>query len=251
MQRSTTNNRIWYLDAWRGVAVIAMVLFHGLYLAQYLGYIEIDLFTDNWTIAARVVQWSFLLLVGISLHISFTRAIQKGSTVKEWRESRYKRAIVIAVCAALVSLVTWLFEPTWMVRFGILHLIALAVVVYAWLIPHMKEVLFAILVWLAAPFLQLIELSPQWHFLHIIGFPTEQVLFSFDFFPIIPWIAIPGIGVALGNALRYAHYLPELQTKEVAVLQPLLWCGKYALHIYMLHIPVIFGLFLVLQFLFR
>lgn len=248
MQRSSTNNRIWYLDAWRGLAVIAMVLFHSLYLAQYLGYVEIDLFTSGWIIAARIVQWSFLLLVGISLHISFTRAIQKGSTVKEWRISRYKRAAVIAVCAALVSLVTWIFEPTWMVRFGILHLITIAVLVYSFTLPYQKYVFVLLGVLVLIPIIQSIELSTEWAWLHVIGFPTTEAIFSFDFFPIIPWLAVPGIGIGIASIAERYRFFPRLQTIQINVITPLSWCGKYALHIYMLHIPVLYGVLVVLDF---
>lgn len=213
--------RILELDLLRGLAVLGMIIFHFLFVLDFFDIHHFDLSTNTWLVLARIVQFTFLILVGIG--ITFSR-------------NNLKRGASVLIAALIVTLATYLAEPELYVRFGILHLIALSILLLA---PFKKlkylNLFLAAIILLINYFISQIATSSLP--LIIIGFHPLQFA-SLDYFPLIPWIALPLIGIYLGNTI-YAKRLPLIDNRYISPLKPLLFLGRHALPIYLLHVPAI------------
>lgn len=67
------SERLWELDALRGLAVVLMVVFHLTWDLQFLGLVAVDVFSRPWQIFARGIGSLFIFLLGVSLVLSSAR----------------------------------------------------------------------------------------------------------------------------------------------------------------------------------
>ena len=111
--------RLAVIDLIRGIAVIAMVVYHFSWDLLDYSLIDVDVVNDPlWRAFAHVIAGTFLALVGFNLVLANRNGI---------RAVPYLRRLgIIAGAAALVSLGTYWFMPGAFVFFGILHMIAAA-----------------------------------------------------------------------------------------------------------------------------
>jgi len=234
------------IDVWRSLAVIAMIVFHIYYLDDYFSTGKIHMYSGFWLYLARFVQWSFLLLVGISLQLSFQKNKLQGKSKVQFIKKNYFRAFIVLLGGGLVTLTTWYFFPQQYIYFGILHFIAFSIFFLS-LIANYPWICLAlsILVYLESTAISQIVLTAKWT--SVFGFYVPNIQ-SLDLFVIFPWLSIPAIGVFVGS-LFYKDFqrrfkLPKFieQSKTLAVLS---LPGKRSLIMYLLHIPIIsVGLFL-------
>lgn len=107
------------LDLARGLAVVAMIVFHATWDASHFGYVAANL---PWTPAMRffghAIAFAFLFVAGVSLVLAHADGIDPRKALR--------RLTRVAAAAALVTLGTWLVFPGAYVFFGILHCIAAA-----------------------------------------------------------------------------------------------------------------------------
>lgn len=218
--------RLIEIDALRGLAVASMIVFHALFDAQLLGLIpDQHLFSGSWLVFGRVVQFIFLGLVGVSIYLS-SRGL----------EAQLKRGAWIFGAGLLVSVATWVIFPEDFVKFGILHCIGLSIPLVflfkrrpMWCLPVAAFVFF-----LGELFLRQTVENPWlfWLGLHRADFA------SFDYFPILPWLAVPLVGLFVGSRL-YAKGQPT-RLVALAGVPGLSFLGRHALAVYLLHQPVLY-----------
>jgi uncharacterized membrane protein len=218
--------RLIEIDALRGVAVALMVLFHGLLDAQLLQLLPaLHLFEGPWIVFARLVQFVFLGLVGVSIFLS-----SRGF------EAQLKRGVRIFLWGLAVSLGTWLVYPDDYVQFGILHCIGLAIpLVYLFKKKPYVGLWLAVLVFvLGEIFLRQTVESPYlfWLGLHRADFS------SLDYFPIFPWLAVPLVGLWLGSRLYVSGQPTRLA--RLGKIPGLTFLGRHALAVYLLHQPLLY-----------
>ena len=116
--------RFWEIDLLRGMAVVMMVCFHVIYDLNYFGLHEFYIHSGLWPSVARFIATFFLLLVGVSLHLSYSRNLLRG----EVKFSKYlRRGLFIFFWGMVITLTTWLLVENFIV-FGILHLIGVSVI---------------------------------------------------------------------------------------------------------------------------
>jgi uncharacterized membrane protein len=198
------------------------VLFHFMVIAVMFDFSEVDLFHGFWNVLAEFVRWIFLGLVGVSTVLS--RRTYVG---------HLKRAGKVALAAALVSLATWVLYGDDFVRFGILHLIAVSIPVVA---LFKGRPAFAVL----AAGLCLLLWAP------FDGSALDTFLTSpWDTFQIFPRLSIPLMGLVLGELL-YAKRQPTFMAQLTRV-PGLVWLGQRSLMIYLLHLPILYIMFLWLS----
>ncbi len=141
--------RIALIDLMRGVALIAMTIFH---LGWDLGmFAVIDMrvmFEPGPRWFARCIAGTFLFLVGFSLWL----AHRDGISWRPW----LIRLAQVGGAAAVITIATWFATPDAFIFFGILHSIALASVLgLAFLrLPWWATAVAAIFVLVSRPFLQ-------------------------------------------------------------------------------------------------
>lgn len=206
--------RLRWLDLLRSSAILGMVVYHAAYdLQEYYGW-PFDVMHGNWKLFQIGVASLFLAVSGISAGFwTRTDALRKG----------WKRGWTLLAAAMLVSLATAILDPATWVRFGILHLLALA----AFLLPFLRRLH---PVAIAALGIACIALAPL---------DLLPVIVSVDYVPPIPWLGPALLGFAAGIPLSLRA--PEKAAPSRA-LDLLAVPGRYSLWIYLLHQPVILAL---------
>jgi uncharacterized membrane protein len=117
--------RFWEVDLLRGVAIVLMVLYHLVFDLNYFAVYEVEISSGFWLAVARLTASLFLLLVGLSLTLSHSRARLLGQEDR-FRLRLLKRSAWILGLALGVTLVTCLFIGKGFIVFGVLHLIGLS-----------------------------------------------------------------------------------------------------------------------------
>ena len=224
------------IDAGRGTAIIAMIVYHGVWDLGYFDLTAIDAEGDQlWRWFAHIIAGTFLALVGVGLVLATRRGFRPG---------RYFRRLAIIVGAALlVSLGTYLVFPEDFVFFGILHSIATASVLalpflrlQVWLTAAAAIAAIAAPQFLAHPYFN----EPGWLWL---GLSTKAPS-TVDYVPVLPWfgVTLGGIVAArLSLAWRDERLWSWWQPKGTAG-RALVQAGRWSLIIYLVHQPILFGL---------
>jgi uncharacterized membrane protein len=228
--------RIDLLDVARGVALLAMALYHFTWDLEFFGYLERGLTgAGGWKIFARCIASSFLFLVGVSLVLAHARGVR-------WRPFGVRLAQVAAGAAAITA-ATYIATPNGFVFFGILHEIALASLLgLAFLrLPAAVTALAGIAV-IALPQVFTTTLTnPIW--LSWIGLGETRPV-SNDFVPLFPWFGAVLLGMAAAQFATARGAWPRLARMNPALgrLRGLSRLGRHSLLFYLLHQPLLIGL---------
>ncbi len=228
--------RIAAIDALRGLAIAAMIVYHFSWDLSSFGFIAVDVIADpGWKAFARTIAGTFVGLVGVSLVLATRKGLHR---------QRYLRRLAVVVGAALlVTLGTWYYFPNAFVFFGILHLIAFASVAALPFLRLPTAVVFlAATVIFALPFFFTHELF-QNPLLWWVGF-TPQPPATVDYVPVFPWFALTLFGIVAGRLLlgygsdsRFARWVPGGFLGRLAV-----FAGRWSLLIYLVHQLILIGL---------
>lgn len=225
------------LDALRAVAIVWMAAFHFGFDLNHYGFIHQDFYRDPfWTLQRTCIVSLFLFCAGVGQAIAFEQ--RQG-----WRRF-WRRWAQVAGCALLVSIGSRLMFANSYITFGVLHGIAVMLIITrlsagwgAWLWPLG---LAALLLpwWLQHPFF-----DTRWT--NWVGLVTRKPVTE-DYVPVLPWLGVMWWGVAAGRWVL-AHR-PEWLTGPVArPLCPPALLGRWSLTFYMLHQPVLIGLLMAVS----
>lgn len=236
--RESPTTRFWEVDFLRGVAIIMMVLYHFVFDLNYFGVRFIEVHSGFWFYFARLTASLFLLLVGVSLVLSHSRAEQQGRS-EQFRLRILKRSIWIFGLAMGITLVTYLFIGDGFIIFGVLHLIAVSLLLaLPFLRLRLLNLVFSLLFILPGQFVQSVNVDYPW--LIWLGL-TPSGFYSLDYFPVFPWFGVVLMGVAVGD-LFYRGYrrkipLPDLEGSPF--VRSAAFLGQNSLAAYLLHQPVL------------
>jgi len=233
--------RFWEVDLLRGVAIVLMVLYHLVFDLNYFAVYDIDVSSGFWLAVARLAASLFLLLVGLSLTLSHSRARLLGQEDR-FRLRLLKRSAWILGLALGITLVTHLFICRGFIVFGVLHLIGLSLLLaYPFLRLHGANIIFGLLFILLGIYLQNISVSFPW--LLWLGLAPAD-LYSVDYFPVFPWFGVILVGMSLGSQLYpgYRRRIPVPDLSCQAFVKSLGFLGRNSLAIYLVHQPVIIAL---------
>ena len=232
------------VDALRGMAMLWMTAFHFCFDLSHFGYVVQDFRTDPfWTLQRTVIVSLFLFCAGLGQAIATHRG-------QGWRRFG-KRWVQIVGCALLVTAGSIAMFPRSFIYFGVLHGMAVMLLVarstvgwrqWLWLAGSVALILPWLANWaLSGPLAEwaVIFNSPALNWLGLIS----QKPYTEDYVPLLPWLGVMWWGMAAGQYLL-AHHRPWLQATVPAVLHPLALLGRWSLSYYMLHQPVLMGLLL-------
>jgi uncharacterized membrane protein len=227
---SRPSARVASIDAVRAIALLAMIAYHFCFDLRYFGVIGADFEHDPFWLGARtVILSSFLLLAGVSLVLADG---SKLSSARFWRH-----VAMIAGCAVLVSAASYAVFPVTFIWFGVLHAIAVTLVLARPLVRYPRAALTIGLVVIAAGLALSNPVFNQFAF-GWIGFMTAKP-YTEDYVPLFPWAGVVLCGIAVGHSLVRNGF---------AVLAPiaapprwLAWLGRHTLAFYMLHQPMLLG----------
>lgn len=240
MSKVDTTQRIWELDFLRGVSIVLVVGYHLLFdlgefvgLKSFLGF-STDLSSPAWVAAQGFFAGLFVIMSGTSSTLT---------------RSNVRRGLKLLALALAVTAVTYVFDPASTIWFGVLHLLAASILVYAaafvrvgaaacaaWgaVVLGLGAVMPAIKKGLAVGFDWLLPLG-----LHSPGFS------SFDYFPLVPWLGIFLLGAALGKSV----YAPRRSLLPWNPPQTFFnAAGRHSLIIYIAHQPAIMGVLYALGY---
>ncbi|RUQ62537.1 DUF1624 domain-containing protein [Azospirillum doebereinerae] len=209
-----------------------MAVYHGCWDLTFHGLASFDLLGDPlWLTARTLILSSFLLLAGVSLVL----ATGGGLDAKRFL-SRLAR---LAAAAGAVSAASYILFPDSPIFFGVLHHMAAASVIGLAFVrlPAALTLAAAVAAVLAGEHLAVPAFDSPW--LRWIGLTTVPPN-SNDFVPLLPWIGgvLAGIGLArLWPGIGTGPSGPNLLTRALA------WAGRHSLAVYLIHQPLLFGLF--------
>jgi uncharacterized membrane protein len=230
--------RVWEIDFLRGLAIILMVGYHLLFdlgefrgIKRFLGF-STDLSSVAWSAAQYFFAGLFVVLSGISSTLS---------------RSNIRRGLRLLAVSLAVSAVTYVFDPSSAIYFGILQCLAFSMLIYGAAFEKAGPI--ACAAWgalvlglgAAIPILKKgLAVRSDW----LLPFGIHSPSFSsFDYFPLIPWLGVFLVGVALGKS-AYAAKRSLLPWRLPRTFFNA--AGRYSLLIYLAHQPVIMGVLYVL-----
>ncbi len=224
--------RLWEVDVTRGVAVALMIVYHFFFDLNFLGIAAFDFSGWPLLLLQRTVAVLFLSLVGVSLVLSRIRGVTMVQNVR--------RAAFLAVIAAVITLATWVYPHDGFIVFGIIHFIALAMLLGylftflpAWLnlVAGMASVGIGFLV-------SSLTTETPWLLWLGVRFPGFHTL---DFYPLFPWFGVVLFGIFIAKITD--PFSRPYSTKAMPSLFGALdFLGRNALAVYLVHQPILFGL---------
>jgi uncharacterized membrane protein len=214
-----------------------MAAFHFCFDLNHFKFIQQNFYTDPvWTVQRAAIVSLFLFCAGFGQAVAWE---QGQGWPRFWR-----RWVQVAGCALLVSAGSYLMFPRSYISFGVLHGIALMLIVtrltagaggWLWamglvavLLPHVVQSSFF-----------------DTRLTNWVGLVTRKPITE-DYAPLLPWIGVMWWGLAAGQwVLRRRR---EWVTGALpAVLTPLARLGRWSLSFYMLHQPVLIGLLMAVR----
>ncbi len=244
-------NRVVLIDELRGLCVLLMVIYHGMY------DLKLEVLSCWWMCFLRdFFAGVFIVISGVSCNFS------KNNVV------RGAKCFFVAGC---LTFLTWLVSPDFFIAFGILHMLGLSMMFCGgvrWLLKKVSRFNFVsnklLLFFLMMMFLILFFVSfnvpqgyvgtskfkllvpiifYQFSFLFPLGFPHSSFQ-SADYFPLVPWLFLFLFGATLGSLKKKEEYPGFMFRRRSDFLR---WIGQRALLIYLIHQPILYFLFFVLS----
>lgn len=242
--------RIDAIDALRGVAMLWMTVFHFCFDLNQFGHIHQDFYRDPvWTWQRSVIVSLFLLCAGLGQAVAAAEGLSWPRFWRRWAQ--------VAGCALLVTAGSWLMYPQSFIYFGVLHGLAVMLLVARisanwgrWLWP--LGALALALPMAAQPLLAgpLAGLAPALNSpaLNWLGLITRKPVTE-DYVPLLPWLGMLWWGLAGGQTLMDRGWLQTVRVSGISARLAML--GRWSLSYYMLHQPVLIGALMALAWLMR
>ncbi len=219
----TGRKRLWEIDIIRGVALVLMVFFHFLFsLKEFYGY-DVHYNQGIYYYIGKTSAILFIIISAISS--SFSR-------------NNTRRALKFFAVAAIITVVTHLYNPAFGIKFGIIHFLGLSVLL-APLFIKLNSYLLAllgILIIAAGIYLGPIAFDNNYLFLFNM---TGTGWVSADYYPLFPWFGVFLYGVILGRALYPAKTSLLISEPELRLFSFLGFLGRHTLIIYLIHQPLL------------
>ncbi|HVE53154.1 MAG TPA: heparan-alpha-glucosaminide N-acetyltransferase [Ramlibacter sp.] len=216
-----------------------MTVFHFCFDLAWFGWTRQDFYRDPfWTAQRTCIVSLFLFCAGLGQAVAVAQGQGWSRFWRRWAQ--------VAGCALLVTAGSYFVFPRSFISFGVLHGIAVMLVVVR-LTARWRQWL-----WLAGALaIALPLLAPAahatWPALDWLNSPAANWLGlvsrkprTEDFVPLLPWLGVVWGGMAAGQ------WLLEKRTAFVQgpiprMASPLAWLGRWSLSWYMLHQPLLIG----------
>ena len=237
------------VDALRGLAMVWMTVFHFCFDLSHFGLWPQNFLGDPfWTWQRSAIVSLFLFCAGLGQAI----ALHQG---QGWARFR-RRWLQIAAAASLVSLGSYWMFPHTFIYFGVLHGMAVMLVLVRLLAGYGRWLWPLSALALALPWLADILLNGPWagaapwfdsRLLNGLGLISHKP-FTEDYVPVLPWLGVMCWGMLAGQWLLRKH--PGRLSRPLGgVGRGLAVLGRWSLSYYLLHQPVLLGLLSVYMWL--
>ena len=225
-------NRIWELDALRGIMILGVVFIHFCFDLDY--FLGVDLIRNP--VVQLVMDrcgMSFVVLSGLCATLG-RRSLRRGAQVFGCG------MLITAVTAGMVLL--GLADRFLIIYFGVLHLLGVCMMLWPLLrrLPVWARLALGLALIGLGYWFQTVTVDTFW----LVPFGLVPPDFSSsDYFPLLPGLGWFLLGACLGTALyrQRRSLLPNFPVQNPAV-RFFRWCGTHSLWIYLLHQPVLYAL---------
>ncbi|MBN9334251.1 DUF1624 domain-containing protein [Devosia sp.] len=235
--------RLPVIDIARGVAILAMATYHFCWDLWYFGFLAADVgFDPRWVFFARSILASFLFLVGVGLVLGHGEGIR-------WK-SFWRRWLFAFGGSVAITIGTYIAFPESFVYFGVLHAIALFMLMgLPFLFLPVPVVALVALVFILPPFFFSNVLFDEKIF-SWLGFWVVPPVTN-DLVPVFPWFGAVLIGI-LVTRLGKTALLPKLATIQPTgkVPRAFAFLGRWSLPFYLVHQPILLAVIVPLSMLF-
>lgn len=227
--------RIWELDAARGICILGMIVVHLVYDMVELYRLVFWEYPAIYTFVQRWGGVLFLLISGICVTLG-SRSVKRG--------------LIVFGCGLVVSAVTagmyllQLADRSILIYFGVLHCLGSCMLLWPlfkklpnWALAVLGAVMVLIGLYLDG------NVRVGYSFLVPLGVMPERFMTS-DYFPLLPNLGFFLLGAVLGRTVyrKKESLLPKVNSRNI-VLRFLQFLGRHSLEIYLLHQPVLSGIF--------
>ena len=239
------------LDLLRGTAIIAMIIYHSVYSMAYIFNIQIAYSWLSTLEILKPVSLVFIFICGISTRFS---------------RSNLKRGFLLLLVALTITAVTLLIMPNEVIYFGVLHMLALSILLFVLCRPLLDKINpFIGMIIFAVVFVLTLHISEGYlgienifklnislyfystSFLFPIGLQNVNFISS-DYFPLIPYFFIFISGTYLGVYLKRGSYPKFLNRRTI---KPIEFIGRHSLIIYIMHQPIIIAIIYLITEIFK
>jgi len=227
--------RIETLDLLRGLALLAMAIYHFTWDLEFFGYAQAGMTAvGGWRLFARAIASSFLFIAGFSLVLAHGGVFRPASLMRRLR--------LVAGAAILITIVTWFAFPDGFIFFGILHQIAAASLIGLFFVrlPWLLTTLAALAVIAAPHFFRhhFFDTPVLWW----VGLSTELPR-SNDYVPIFPWTGAVLLGIAFARLALDSGWVARIAPVRFGNWsRPLQYAGRHSLAVYLIHQPALIAL---------
>jgi len=232
------------LDLWRGLAIVWMACFHFSFdLNQYRFIAPQNFYADPfWTQQRFCIVSMFLLGAGAGQAVAADAALTWGRFWRRW--------IRIAGCAALVSIGSYQMFPLAWISFGVLHGMAVMLIVLRLLgqvLPPARLARAPLALAGVAVLASVCWMLPHWvrdrffdtRLTNWVGLITHLPRTE-DYVPVLPWLGMMLAGYLVASALL-VHARAAFTGPVPPSVRPLAVLGRWSLSFYMIHQLVLIG----------
>jgi len=223
--------RLIWLDSLRGIAIILMIIFHLTWDLVQFNYIELNIKSDFMLSFRVVIVGLFLFSVGISLQISY-KIFNKFKFIK--------RVALLSIYSLLISIGSYIMYPNNWIYFGIIHMILISTFISVWFVNRKYLALIGSFV-VTIPYI-----FYNINFMFIKEFFSQFIIHlprvSYDMAPLFPYMGFVLFGIYVYNISKVQVF----DIKKSKVTNILSYLGKHSMIIYLIHQPILFGVFLSL-----
>jgi uncharacterized membrane protein len=220
------------LDALRGAAIVWMAAFHFAFDLNHFGWIRQDFYRDPvWTWQRTAIVSLFLFCAGAGQALAVLAGQGTGRFWKRWGQ--------VAGCALLVTAGSWFMFPNSWISFGVLHGIAVMLLLLRLGLARLPNAALLALAVAAIALPQAVQhpmFDTRWT--NWLGLVTHKPVTE-DYVPVLPWLGAMLLGFVATRAR------PQLW--QGAAPQPLAVLGRWSLSFYMVHQPVFIGVLMAIQ----
>jgi len=229
------NQRVFLVDAVRGLAIAGVVLFHIVWDVEFTGLVSGIASHPVWLAFGRLLAGTFMFLVGVSLVLAHGRGLRAKVFAR--------RLGVIALAAVIISIVTWFVFPQSFIFFGILHAITVASLIGILVLGLPTSLALVVAIgFLILPFFVTSDFFNPRALAWIGLFANPPP--SNDFVPVFPWTGLTLLGIVAARVVfgNTGANRPFRDLGDGPFMKALVWMGRNSLVIYLVHQPLLLAI---------